>query len=69
MQYINLIIKLFQLVFGRHLLRQKELSLAQMPPFILPNVTTFTQLNLFLKSIPYQGHAMYRGWTISPCIG
>ncbi len=36
---------------------------------ILPNITTFTQLNLFLKSAKYQGHAMHRGWTISSCIG
>ncbi len=36
---------------------------------IIPNFTTFTQLKPFLKSALYQGHAMHRGRTISPCIG
>ncbi len=35
----------------------------------LPNTTIFTQLNLFLKFAPCQGHAMHRGWIILPCIG
>ncbi len=32
MQHINQIIILFQLGSGRHILRQKDLSLAHMPP-------------------------------------
>ncbi len=44
-------------------------QLLPLTEIILQNTTIFTQLTLFLKCTPCQGHAMHCGRIISPCIG